>query len=167
MRVIEQHIEKVRDEADEAWRAQTSAPDAKQQEKAQELTIVCIALWRATKDGLCTFPPRDRRSNREVARMLRIAEQAMTSVLDLANAQARSGAALTFVSRLAEAVREVRGIILMPTARQMAARDPRQRAPEELRDLLLQQVKFTDGRPLIPSDLAEEVPYPLDPEPVG
>jgi hypothetical protein len=167
MQVIERHIQQVRIEVDEAWKAQSHQPDEKQRRKAQELVFLCVSLWQATKEVIAAGSPQTRETKREIAATLRSVEQAMASLLALAMAQEKSGVAVKGVSGAAAALREVRGMILMPTARQMAERDPSHRTADELRDRLLDRVEFVDGRPLITAEVAKEFPYPLEPEPVG
>lgn len=167
MQVIERHIQQIRSEVDEAWRSQALESDDARSRKAQELVIVCLGLWRATGDAVAEYPPRDRQSDRELAGVLRVAEQAFASVLELARSRQKAGVEIKWMTELAAALREVRGMILMPTARQMAERDPEGRSAQALRDLLLDRVTFSAGRPVFTAEVAKEFPYPLAPEPVG
>ena len=167
MQVIERHIQQIRRDVDEAQRAQTREPGDKQSRTAQELVILSLGLWRSTCEAVAECPPRDGQSEREFAGLLRDAEQALASVLDFAEASARAGLEINRTAALATALREVRGMILMPTAQQMAGRDPEGRTAQELRDILLDRVTFSSGRPVFTAEVAKEFPYPLAPEPVG
>lgn len=91
----------------------------------------------------------------------------MESVVGFAKTQTDLGANLKRLDRLIAFHQEVRGMILMPTARQIASHDPEGRSPEEIRDMLLGKVHFSHGRPVITAELSKELPCPLDPEPVG
>ena len=165
MLVIERHIQQIRKDVDEAWKAQAREPSEKHNHKVQELVIVSLGLWRSTTEVLATCPPRDRQSERDVAGLLRVAEQSMTAALELAESRIRGGADIKRATELATALREVRGMILMPTARQIAERDPEGRTPQTLRDLLLDRVDFVAGRPVFSPEVAKQFPNPLPPEP--
>jgi hypothetical protein len=164
MHVIERHIQQVRQEVEEAWNARAPQPGGERSGRAQELVFLCVNLWQATKEDIAECPPLTREARREVAATLRSIEQALGSVVSLAEAHAKAGARLKGLDRAAAALREVRGMILMPTARQMADRDAQGRSADELRELLLDRVEFVEGRPLITAELAKEFPYPLAPE---
>jgi hypothetical protein len=166
MQVIERHIHQIRSEVDEAWRAHARESNDKQSRRAQELLIVSLGLWRSTSDAVAECPRRDRQAERELAGLLRLVEQALASVLELAEACEGAGAEVKRIPALATALREVRGMILMPTARQMAERDPARRTAQELRDILLDRVTFLSGRPVFTAEVTKEFPYPLAPEPV-
>ena len=167
MQAIERHLQQIRRDVDDARRAQTREPGDEQSRTAQELVILSLGLWRSTSEAVAECPPRDRQGERDVAGLLRDAEQALASVLEFAEAAGRAGLEVKRTAALATALREVRGMILMPTARQMAERDPRGRTARELRDLLLDRVTFSSGRPVFTAEVAKEFPYPLAPEPVG
>jgi hypothetical protein len=167
MQLIERHIQQIRKDVDEAWNARTGEPDEKQSRTAQELVILSLGLWQSAREAVAEDRPRDRQAEREVAALLRDAEQALSAVLEFAGASSRAGLEIKRTAALATALREVRGMILTPTARQMAERDPQGRSAPVLRDLLLDRVTFSSGRPVFTAEVAKEFPYPLAPEPVG
>jgi hypothetical protein len=167
MQVVAQNMRQVWDKTDEATESQQRLSLDDPSADAQKNIFFCIAYWRATKESLAMFPPPSRNEMRDVAAMLRAAERAMGSVIGFAREQQSLGADLKRLERLIACRQEARGMILMPTARQMSERDPEQRTPTQIRDLLLDRVEFSKGRPVISAELANELPCPFDPEPVG
>ncbi|CAA9416990.1 MAG: hypothetical protein AVDCRST_MAG64-3064 [uncultured Phycisphaerae bacterium] len=151
------------DSAEEAWQADHR--DAMDCLQAESLVSLALKIWEATKTFAAHHPPAGRNDVRELASLYRTHEMTFGLIRRLAARSAANGYAVDRLDLLEAAHGEVRGELLMPTARLMAARDPQGRTAEQLRVLMLPQVEFRDGRPVIGPELAAVLPCPFDPEP--
>lgn len=101
MPLIAENLKSVWHQADEARESQEKEhPNEKLFGSAQQFIDLGISLWRATKEMLATLPPQAGEEQRQVANMLRAAEQAMGSTIKFARDQEYLGAVLHRAGRL-------------------------------------------------------------------
>jgi hypothetical protein len=149
---------------DEAWKC--DYVDALECHNCEKLIERVLALW--DRDHLLfasTVPsPHNRDQTRENAAVLRLAEQAMTSILERAAKSLAKGYMVEGLERLIACICEVRVLIVLPMARRMAVRDPDRRDANEIAQLLVKQVRFQDGRAIVTEKVAEGFPNPFEAE---
>src|SRR5689334_2428531 len=80
MQVIERHMNQIREEAVRNLQGDAGQSSVARSGDVQQLILVSLALWRATREAVATRHATDRSSKREAAGMLRSSEQAMASV---------------------------------------------------------------------------------------
>jgi hypothetical protein len=162
MTVIEHQFRALREQTE------SLASNGLDEVSVRQAVTLALSLWAAARQELAELPA-ESRTVRSVARaamtMLRSAEQLLVATTQLATVAAQRGLHVRDESRLASALHEVRGELLMPMAGQMAQRDPQRRSAQELRDILLARVAFNEGRPVITEHVTVGLPNPLEPEP--
>lgn len=150
---------------DEAWRSEHA--DAMECRASEDLISRIRALWDADRQffvGLTPGSP-DRSADRDAAAALRMGEQAMTGAVHRAMRSVAKGYAVDGLDGLIGSLRDVRLLLLRPTARRMAEHDPAGRSPDQIARQLLRRVRFEDGRPVMTEDVAADFPCPFEPEP--
>ena len=107
--------------------------------------------------------PLDRAKNLILARSLRAAEQALLAVVLRAIPLFADG---NGPFALIIALMRCRMLIVLPTARRMAAHDPEKRLVDDIAQFIVEKAQFIDGRAVIDQALASELPSPYADEAV-
>ena len=152
---------------EEAWKHHHA--DAMECRTIEGLISRIARLWDSDGPYFAGVVPGSigREDARHVASVLRAAEQAMSATVHRAMRSVAKGYTVEGLSRLLACLHEVRSLIVRPMARRMSERDPEGRSPDQIIQLLMQRVRFQDGRAIISEDVAAELPCPFDPEQTG
>jgi len=161
MRATSQQFQQI---LDEPWKVDHA--NAEECGRCEDRIARIQALWNADRPYFASAVPgsNNREETRRIASVLRTAERTMTEALVRATEFVREGYTVTGVEGLLACLMEVRYQIVLPLARMIAARDPDRRTPEQIAQLLLQRVRFVEGRPVITEEVAAELPCPFEPE---
>lgn len=152
---------------DDAWKCDYA--DAAECHHCEQLIARIQNLWdRDHQFFASAIPsPQNREEAREVAKVLRMAERAMTMILKVAAKSVAKGYMVNGLDWLIPSIYEARKLIVLPIARRMAARDIEGRDPHKIAHQLVSEVRFEDGRAIITEKMAEGFPNPFEAEPVA
>jgi len=151
--------------SEEAWKHNHA--EAMECRMIESLISRVDRLWDADGPYFSSVVPGavPRENARNIASVLRAAEQAMSAIVQRAMKSVAKGYTVDGLDRLIACLNEVRSLIIRTMARRMSERDPEGRTPDQINQILMRQVRFQDGRAVISEDVAAELPCPFDPEP--